>query len=306
MPKASVIIPTYNRADYICDTVRSVLEQTYRDFEVIVVDDGSTDDTLKRLEVFSNKIKIVEQPNSERAVARNHGIKISSGEYVALLDSDDLWFPDKLEKQVKILDENHTVIMCYGQSLRIDDKSNYIKSAKRQLQGFSGSVFEKFLIRNFVVSATPLARRKSIESIEGFQTKFIPYEDWEFWARLSLQGDFHYINEPLASYRIHPQQSVKLASAKKIEDATTAVLESLFTLKNLSEELKNKSLGLANLRFAYWYLIAGDVKTAKEKLFKAASLYPKFYLDPRWYGLRAISVFPSLQEVPVFKLKEYH
>lgn len=306
MPKVSVIIPTYNRAQYIGETVRSVLQQTYKDYEVVVVDDGSTDDTLKRLDEFEGQIRVVEQPNSERAVARNNGIKNSSGEYVALLDSDDLWFPYKLEKQVKVLDENYRVAMCYGQSLRIDDKSNQIKPARRQLQGFSGSVFEKFLIRNFVVSATPLARRRDIENIEGFQTKYIPYEDWEFWARLSLQGDFHYINEPLASYRIHPQQSVKLASAKKIEEATTAVLENLLTLKDISEDLKNESLGLANLRFSYWYLIAGEVKTAREKLLKAVSLYPKFYLDPRWYGLRAISIFPSLQSMPAFKLKEYH
>lgn len=306
MPKVSVVIPTYNRGEYISETLKSVLSQTYTDFEVVVVDDGSTDDTKRILQPFESKIKLVEQPNSERAVARNNGIENSSGEYIAFLDSDDLWKENKLAKQVEVLDRCKQYAMCYGQSLRINDKSEQIKSAKRQLEGYSGSIFEKFLIRNFVVSATPLVRRENIDQIDGFQTKYIPYEDWEYWARLSLTGDFYFINEPLAYYRIHPQQSVQLASAKKIEDATTLVLEDLFKLKDISEGLKNKSLGLANLRFAYWYLIAGDIKTAKERLFKAASFYPGFYLDPRWYGLRAVSMFPSLRSLPAFDLKGYH
>jgi len=304
MPKVSVIIPTYNREPYIESTIQSVLDQTYTDFEIIIVDDGSTDNTKKRLEKFRGKIKIISQKNSERAVSRNNGIKNSNGKYIALVDSDDIWIKDKLERQVTILDENKDIILCYGHSLRINDKGEKIIKAKRQTQGFSGDVFENLLIRNFIVSATPLLRRESFEATSGFQTRYIPYEDWEFWIRLSLIGKFYFLNEPLAYYRIHEEQSVKQARAEKIEEVTTSLLNDSYKLKKINESIKKKSLGLANLRFCYWYLIANNKEKAKEKIQKALELYPLFLADPRWYGLRLICKFPELKNI--IHLESFH
>ena len=136
MPKVSVIIPTYNREEFITETIKSVLNQTYKDFEIIVVDDGSTDNTKQKLEPFKSKIKLIEQKNSERAVARNNGVKSSSGEYIAFLDSDDLWIKNKLENQVNFLDEKKDFILTYGQSFRINEHGKPIKTAKRQIQGY--------------------------------------------------------------------------------------------------------------------------------------------------------------------------
>lgn len=304
MPKVSVIIPTYNREDFICETIQSVLDQTYKDFEIIVVDDGSKDNTKKKLGVFGSKIKLIEQKNSERAVSRNNGVKNSNGEYIAFLDSDDLWLKDKLEKQIEILDNDKNTILTYGQSLRIDEKSKKIKIAKRQLEGFSGEVFEKLLNRNFIVSATPMIRREYFEKTIGFETKYIPYEDWEFWLRFSLLGKFYFINKPLSYYRIHKQQSVKLLAAERIEEVTTLLLENSFNLKNISDKIKRKSLGLANLRFCYWYTLANQTEKAKEKIKKALELYPDFLFDPRWYGLKIVSEFPKLKNFT--KLEEFH
>jgi len=306
MPKVSVVIPTYNRADYICETIDSVLNQTYKDFELVVVNDGSTDDTKKKLEKYGSKIKLIEQPNSERAVARNNGVKNSTGEYIAFLDSDDIWIEDKLEKQVKFLDENNDYILVYGQCHRIDDTSNKIKIAKRQLEGYSGEIFEKLLMRNLVVSPTPVVRREYFEKTNGFQTRYIPYEDWEFWVRFSLLGKFYYIDEPLAYYRIHPGQSVQTAAAKKIDDVTTLLLEDSYKLKDTPKTLRRKSLGIANLRFSYWYLISGDIEKAKEKLSYSLHLYPPFLTDPRWYGLKMICTFPNLKGKGIFNIKQYH
>ena len=304
MPKISVIIPTYNREDYISETIQSVLNQTYKDFEIIVIDDGSTDNTKKRLEPYLSKIKLIEQRNHERAVSRNKGVKNSSGEYIAFLDSDDLWAKDKLEKQVEVLDNKRDTILVYGQCLRVNEKSKKIKTAKRQTKGYSGFVFEKLLFRNFIISPTPLIRRQDFEKTSGFETKYIPYEDWEYWIRFSLLGKFHFLQDPLAYYRIHPQQSVKLTNAKKIEEVTTLLLEDSFKLKEVKPEITKKSLGLANLRFSYWYLLANENEKAKEKIKKAIELYPKFMLDPRWYGLCMVCEFPPLKDV--LKLEEYH
>lgn len=306
MPKVSVIIPTYNRAAFIEKTVQSVLDQTYKDFEIIVVDDGSTDNTKDVLEQFGAKIKLLEQKNSERAVARNNGVKNSSGEYIAFLDSDDLWFPDKLKKQVEVLDNKQDVILVYGQCLRINSNTEKIKNAKRQREGYSGFIFENLLMRNLVVSPTPLIRRDYFEETTGFTTKYIPYEDWEYWLRFSLLGKFHFIKDPLAYYRIHPEQSVQLAAAEKIEEATTLLLEDSFKLKDIPEKIKRKSLGLANLRFCFWYLLADKTEKAKEKLNKAREQYPNFLFDPRWYGLKLVSIFPELKGKWVFDLEQYH
>lgn len=306
MAKVSVIIPTHNREDYISDTLESVINQTYKDLEIIVIDDGSTDNTKKKLETFGNKIKLIEQKNSERAVARNNGVKSSSGKYIAFLDSDDIWIKHKLEKQVKALDEDQDVVLVCGQSLRVNDLNKKIKPAKRQSQGYSGNVFEKLLLRNFVVSATPIIKREHFEKTSGFETKYVPYEDWEFWLRLSLLGKFHFLPAPLSFYRIHKEQSVKLTKAEKIEEVTLSVLRDSFRLKNISNDLQRHSLGLANLRFCYWYLLANQEEKAKEKIKKAQELYPAFLLDPRWHGLNILCNFPQLRGKGIFELRQYH
>ena len=306
MPKVSVIIPTYNRENYISETIQSVLEQTYKDFEIIVVDDGSKDNTKKKLEQFGLKIKVIEQQNSERAISRNNGVKTASGEYLAFVDSDDIWLHDKLEKQIEVLDNNKDTILVYGKSLRINEQSKKIKTAKRQLEGFSGSVFEKLLFRNFIVSATPVIKREYFEKTTGFETRYIPYEDWELWVRLSLLGKFYFLNTPVAYYRIHPEQSVKTALARVIERATISLLEDSFKLKLVSENIKRKALGLANLRFCYWYLLADETDKAKEKIKKAMNLYPQFLFDPRWHGLNLLCRFPQLKDKWIFDLEEYH
>ena len=306
MPKVSIIIPTYNREEFITETINSVLNQTYKDFEIIVVDDGSTDNTKQKLEPFKSRIKLIEQKNSERAVARNNGVKNSSGEYIAFLDSDDLWIKNKLENQTNFLDEKKDFILTYGQSFRINEHGKPIKTAKRQIHGYSGNVFEELLFRNFIVSATPLIRREHFERTTGFQTKYVPYEDWEFWIRLSLLGKFYFFNKPFSYYRIHKSQSVKLVNAKKIEEVTLSLLIDSYNLKSIPNEIKNKSLGLANLRFCYWYILANDIEKAKEKLNKAKEINPKLFFDPRWHGLNLVSNFPVLKELWGFDLEQYH
>jgi glycosyltransferase involved in cell wall biosynthesis len=113
-PLVSIVIPSYNRSKYIAATLNSILKQSFRDFEVIFVDDGSTDNTKEILDYYCQKdyrIKYLHQPNSERAVARSYGMGLALGDYVALVDSDDIWYPKKLEKQVEILENNPDVIL---------------------------------------------------------------------------------------------------------------------------------------------------------------------------------------------------
>lgn len=302
MPKVSVVIPLYNREKYIAETIESVLLQTFKDFEIIIIDDGSTDNSLKNLEPFKEKVKLITQINSERAVSRNNGVKNSTGEYIAFLDSDDIWLPNKLEKQIEILDKNKEIVLVYCACNRIDENSKKTLTARRQRVGYSGNISEKLLIRNFIPSPTPILRRELFNQTEGFKSEYIPYEDWEFWIRFSHLGKFHFIEEPLALYRIHKEQSVQLVSAERIEKATLALLEDSYKTINTSKELKNKSLGVANLRFCYWYLLANDISKAKEKINKAIELNPGFMSDPKWHGLNLICKYPKLKKLGLEKL----
>ncbi len=299
MPRVSVIIPSYNRQDYIEDTINSVLKQSYKDFELIVVDDGSTDKTLEILENYGNTIKLIRQNHAERAMARNRGIEASSGEYIAFVDSDDTWLTDKLHQQVEIMDTFPQVVCSYGVCLRIDAQGKRMKQTRRHAKGPSGNVFNQLLYHNFVPSPTPLVRRWCFEQERKirFSTKYPLYEDWACWLQIAALGDFYFISTPLASYRIHPQQSVQLAKAEEIEASTLLILEDNHKLKSICPQIIHKSLALANLRFAYWYLSSNQISTSRNKLKKAVEHDRSFLLDPRWWTLYALSlVKPGLRD----------
>ncbi len=291
-PKVSVVIPSYNRADYIPATLDSVLAQTFSDFELVFIDDGSTDNTEEILKKYIEKdkrVKYFKQENSERAVARSFGIKQSEADLVCLVDSDDLWYANKLEKQVKVMDENPNVVLVYAAVNRIDFDSNPVKAAARQLEGFSGDVFPKLLTRNFIPSVTPMIRRDVLEKVGAQVTEFIPYEDWDFWMRISRHGDFYHIEEPLGDYRLHPGQSVKNVNAEKIEEVTLKVLDANTADADIKQALIDEAYSLAYLRIAYWYILAGKSKKAQARLADSINKSAKRRLDYRWHALNLAS-----------------
>lgn len=313
-PKVSVIIPSYNRGKYISATLNSVLKQSFQDFEVIFVDDGSTDNTKEILNYYCQqdyRIKYFWQPNSERAVARSYGMGLALGDYITLVDSDDLWYPHKLERQVQVLENNPDVLLCYASVNRISMEGHRIPSATRQKRGTSGFVFFDLLMRNFIPSVTPIFRKEILKKVGDQVSEYIPYEDWDFWLRMSRLGKFYHIAEALGDYRLHPGQSVKNVNPQHIEDVTIKVLKhhtnlanfDLQTYLNLIGESKNlvnfikddfqsitnEAYSLANLRFAYWYLLAGDIETARKKLKKSLDYSLSRRKDIRWWGLKTAS-----------------
>jgi GT2 family glycosyltransferase len=211
MPRVSVVIPAYNAANYIHSTVASVLAQTYHDYELIVVDDGSTDATREVLQVFGQQLKYIYQKNQERSAARNTGIRAASGELIAFLDSDDLWHPEKLERQVVALDEYPTAVLTYCQAAymnhlgepvsrfgnwidRNDEAETVLADRSREL--FVGDVV-------CGGGSTPMVRRIIIDRVGFFDLNLTYPEDWDYWARLSRIGPFVYIPEPLVRYRVY-------------------------------------------------------------------------------------------------------
>jgi len=217
MPTVSVVIPTYKRPDFLVEAVESVLAQTYQDFEIIVIDDGSEDDTKSRLTGFIEKTPAAqgrtffyEQKNSGSAIARNRGIFYSKGEYVAFLDSDDLWYPTKLEKQVKILYENPEIGVVYtdcycGESASDPNQQGFFANANPP----SGMIFERMLRNNLFWTSSLLLRKEVFILAGTFDPTLRRCQDYDLWLRICYYNPCHFIPEILGLFREHPNRITK-------------------------------------------------------------------------------------------------
>lgn len=199
----SVIIVVYNGEKYIQEAIESVRNQTYKDIELVVADDGSTDNTRKIVEKYKDVVYVY-QENKGEGSARNLGIEASKGEYLAFLDADDLYAPDKIEKQLKILLENNNIDVVYNDLKVVDENLNYLNILK------SEGVYEKRedLLANIIyrqVIQGPICmmmRRKCIKNIK-WSEKLIYTVDYEYVIKLALKYNFKYLEEPLYIYRRH-------------------------------------------------------------------------------------------------------
>jgi len=202
----SVIIPSKNRPDYVIQALDSVLAQTYKNIEIIVVDDGSTTPLEPLLrERYGRQLAFVRHEQSLGAsAARNAGAQYSSGEFVAFLDDDDLWLPCKIEKQMKIfldLTHDYGVVYCgydfLVESKTIERNNKYCDSSELYPLSLKGCP---------VGSPTPIIRKSFFNTVGGFDVDLKALEDWAFWIKLSKVCRFHQIKESLALYRVHGAQ----------------------------------------------------------------------------------------------------
>jgi glycosyltransferase involved in cell wall biosynthesis len=205
-PLVSAIIPTFNRATIVSEAVESVLQQTYPNTEVIVVDDGSTDDTPARLRQYGNRIRVVTQNNAGPAAARNRGIAVSHGELIAFLDSDDIWLPTKLERQVALLKKAQSASCCLCNiTMRWSEKevgSFEIAALHPSVdEGIWLNVDEVLATRFVLFNQGIVIRRDVLEKIGGFDESLWLLEDHELALRLSLEGPWAFIRDPLVIWR---------------------------------------------------------------------------------------------------------
>ena len=182
-PTVSVIIPTYNREKYIERAIKSVLEQSYKDYELIIVDDGSTDDTAKILKKYDKKIRKFSMLHSGVSAARNFGISKAHGQWIALLDSDDYWLPEKLAKQMAYLEENPDMkIMQVGEKWIRNGK--FVNPMKKH-QKYSGWIFEKCLPLCIVSPSAVIIHKSIFEEIGLFNEEMPVCEDYDLWLRVA-------------------------------------------------------------------------------------------------------------------------
>ena len=210
-PKVTVIIPTYNRAHFIKSAIDSVLNQTFGDFELIVIDDGSSDGTDKLLNGYGDKLRYIQQRRQEKSAARNKGIELAQGEYIAFLDSDDVWFSNKLSRQVPVLDsapKNVVLVHGYKQVVNkaLKPLPGYEKRLRRSysLAEKRKETYESYLKAPCIFTSTTLVRCQTLLEAGGYDTNIKDREDHELYLRLLLKGhEFTFLSEPpLIQYRL--------------------------------------------------------------------------------------------------------
>jgi len=213
-PEISIVIPAYNRADLLPQALESVFAQTYQNFEVIVSDDGSTDNTEAVIRQFGDRVTYLKNNHSGLpSVARNTALNQANGKYIAFLDSDDLWLPDKLKIQVDVLENNPRVGLVCSNAFLIDADGEEQSDQLYQIPGKGGScsVFLDLLRDNYIITSSVMVRREIIQKIGKFSEaiELRAIEDYALWLRIALEWEVKYFEAPLVVYRDSPQTSIR-------------------------------------------------------------------------------------------------
>ena len=214
-PTVSVVIPCFNQARYVREAIESVLTQTEPPQEIIVIDDGSTDATLSLLKAFGRSIQVIAQANGGVAAARNVGIAASKGDYVALLDSDDAWLPDKLAAQMRLAARWPDAVLLHTLCSTMDKNSLPRRdSAEEYPDRIEVDALERLLGHCYPTTSSCIIRRSALELVGGFDVAFerqggYAAEDWELYVRLAEVGAFASVGKPLTKYRVHSESKTQ-------------------------------------------------------------------------------------------------
>ena len=293
MPNVSVVIPAYNAMNYLPETVESVLRQSFTDFEVLIIDDGSSDHIVQwASQIADHRVRLISQENQGVSAARNTGITQAHGEYIAFLDADDLWELTKLEKQVRCLDNNPTVGLVHTWMLLVDEQG---KSTGRVMKSNGeGDIWKQLVERNIIACPSVIVRRCCFEAVGIFDINLRSIEDWDMWLRIASRYPFAVIKEPLAYYRQLPGSLSK--NCQVMEQAFHRVIEKAFhSAPSELLYLKNRSYGYANLCLAWKALQSHerDYKLALHFQQQAISHYPQLRFS--WEYIRLSLAIATLQ-----------
>lgn len=265
-PTVSVIIPTYNRAQFLGETIQSVLDQTYTDYEIIIVDDGSTDNTRDVIAQFDTpKLRYIYQENQGVSAARNNGIQQARGEYIAFLDSDDVFLPQRLEKCINYLQQHPSVGLVHTGYIHIDEKNNPIGEV--QIPPVSGHSYRLMLVEMYML--IPVIRHDVLKNSGGFDTNLRLGEDPDLWTRIARQYEFGVIPECLSKIRIHANNTPQ--PLDQLINSLIYIADKHFSQYNFDPALRRRAyanryfpVGLkalattpSNIKFAYRMLFKG-------------------------------------------------
>lgn len=293
MPKVSVIIPTYQSVQFIREAVESVLAQTYKDYEVIVVDGGSTDGTREVLDSYGNRIKVISQKTKGISNARNIGVSASKGKYIAFIDSDDLWLPNKLEAQTKFFESKPNIVgLIYSDTLFFTEEGvsePKYKTLFQALKPYRGRVLKHLLNRNFIPASTVMMRKICFEKVGYFDESLSLCEDIDMWIRVAESFEIDYQGIVLAKNRWH------LGSVTHDRERHFRSLIALQKkiIQYLPKGFKSKSFYRRcykpYLTFGISDLLTDETENANQKFSEYIKLYP---YNMRAYFLLLLTLFP--------------
>jgi glycosyltransferase involved in cell wall biosynthesis len=298
-PEVSIIMPVLNGEKYIGEAIESILAQTYRDYELIVVDDGCTDGTRDLLKQFETKLRLKVIGHSTRqGITRsvNDGIRAASGRFIAFLDHDDMWFPNFLQSQVTYLHEHPDVGMAHSDFQTITAEGGVIEAsvaASRNRKRVSGHVFPQLFMDSFIVGNSVLIRKECFEHLGPFDEE-LPWGDYHMWLRIAKHYKVDYVPEVLTKYRQHATQNTREMPVEKPNMESVALIAIRKLLEQYPEirrELGEKTVRrrMAALYFdmAYSWFSRGAFRYARLFLTKAMRLWPTQF---RYYVLYAASL----------------
>jgi len=269
MVRVSVIIPTYNRAALVKEAIASVLAQNFRDYELIVIDDGSTDNTLEAIRPFLKSLRYIYQKNQGVSRARNRGVKAAGGEFVAFLDSDDLWLKDKLLSQINFFESHPSAQICYTEEIwfrrgrRVNPKLKHRK--------YNGWIFEKAFSICLISPSSVMIRRELLDKVGLFDENLPACEDYDLWLRITKDYPIYLIDKPLIIKRNgHPGQlsqqywgldRFRVQALEKLLQDHITLQQRILVLKQLTSRLHILAQGAfkrKKLRAAMYYRIKLD------------------------------------------------
>lgn len=293
--RVSVVIPTYNYAGHVAGAVDSVLQQTYHDYELIVVDDGSSDNTRDALAPYGSSISLIRQENGGVSSARNHGILESDGEFVAFLDADDRWVPEKLEKQVAFMDANPHFSMSYTDMSHVVNgrlvNSSYIHENGYRHFG-SGHIFEQILQEGFIFTPTVIVRKECFNEVGFFDPFLTTCEDVDMWLRIADRFEVGFLDDPLAVRHDHDANCTKntlayLSNPIRVFSKVLALSD-----ESARREIVRSKLKEMYFDFGYFSFSIGDMRACRRSMRKSLRLGKTPALHPcKYIGL---SLLPTV------------
>lgn len=285
MPKVSILIPAYNAMSYLPETLTTVFRQTYTDYDILIVNDGSTDHLIDWTQQLNDpRIRLITQENQGLAGARNTGLSLIQSEYVALLDADDLWEPTKLEKQVQILETQSQVGLVYTWMVLANDQG---KSTGHVIRSDPKDDPWRQLIEFNIVGcgSTPLIRRSCFETVGSFATDVSGADDWDMWFRIARQFKFAVVKEPLVRYR-QSASNMSRNYSLMLETSRTLIERAFRAAPTEHLYLRNHSYGATYTYLGWKALESRSLDQARQFAQQATRHKPQLYLSWRLWRLK--------------------
>jgi glycosyl transferase family 2 len=290
----SVVIPSFNGGGYLGEAIDSALAQTYPAVEIVVVDDGSTDDTRARVARYGDRVRYLHQENRGLPGARNTGIRAARGSYLAFLDHDDRFLPEKLARQVAVLEARPDVGLVYTGWHFIDGDGRRLPPTGWDRR--DGDVLADLIVENMIYPAAAMVRKAPVDAVGGFDETLTGLEDWDLWLRLALRG-VHWacVDEPLLEYRVHPGQMHKHGADRRLRNRL-AILDKVRAAPDLAPEIRAlEAVARQNayLQAAAHRLRAGERREGADAFAAAVACRPALVADARALMRFARLLFPT-------------